>query len=287
MKKTITKGLTLLSGMLCASSHLAQNATGIITETFQVSGNCGMCRKTIEAAAAIKGVKTAQWSEDSKVLTLKYDRSKTTSSDVLRKIAYAGYDNEKYLAPDLAYQSLHGCCQYERHLPKPENPANTHTGQQQAEQKPAKEQPQQKESGVSNIYNAYFSMKDALVSSDAGKAGIIASQMANAIEGVDMSALTEKEHNAYMKLLDDLKRNTKAIAATNNLERQRKSFGPLSATMFELMKVLKPAYEVYLDHCPMYNDGKGANWISKEKPIRNPYYGSSMMTCGSVKETLK
>jgi hypothetical protein len=37
----------------------------------------------------------------------------------------------------------------------------------------------------------------------------------------------------------------------------------------------------------MYNDGKGANWLSETKEIANPYLGKSMPTCGSVKEELK
>jgi hypothetical protein len=37
----------------------------------------------------------------------------------------------------------------------------------------------------------------------------------------------------------------------------------------------------------MYNNGKGADWLSKEKEIKNPYYGSQMLNCGSVEETIK
>jgi hypothetical protein len=37
----------------------------------------------------------------------------------------------------------------------------------------------------------------------------------------------------------------------------------------------------------MYNDGKGANWLSKESAIKNPYYGSQMLSCGKTVETIK
>jgi len=37
----------------------------------------------------------------------------------------------------------------------------------------------------------------------------------------------------------------------------------------------------------MFNNGKGANWLSKEPAIQNPYYGNKMLTCGSVTETIK
>ena len=121
MKNMITKGITLICGLLLAGTTAAQNDAGIATGTFQVSGNCGMCKKTIENAALINGVKTAQWNEKSKVLTVKYNRSKTTSDEVLRKVASAGYDNVRYVAPDQAYHRLHGCCQYERQQSKENN----------------------------------------------------------------------------------------------------------------------------------------------------------------------
>ena len=57
--------------------------------------------------------------------------------------------------------------------------------------------------------------------------------------------------------------------------------------MYELAKVSKQAVPVYYQRCPMFNNGKGANWLSKESAIKNPYYGNKMLTCGSVTETIK
>ena len=57
--------------------------------------------------------------------------------------------------------------------------------------------------------------------------------------------------------------------------------------MYELIKVSRPAETVYYQHCPMADDGKGANWLSKESAIKNPYYGSQMLSCGKTVETIK
>ena len=46
--------------------------------------------------------------------TLSYDSKKTNQDEILKRIALAGYDSEKYLAPDAVYNNLHGCCQYDR-----------------------------------------------------------------------------------------------------------------------------------------------------------------------------
>jgi hypothetical protein len=54
--------------------------------------------------------------------------------------------------------------------------------------------------------------------------------------------------------------------------------------MFALVKARPTATPIYLDHCPMYEGG--ADWLSRDKAIRNPFYGAQMMNCGSVKETI-
>jgi hypothetical protein len=37
----------------------------------------------------------------------------------------------------------------------------------------------------------------------------------------------------------------------------------------------------------MYNNGKGASWLSETKEVKNPYMGKSMPTCGTLKEEIK
>jgi hypothetical protein len=37
---------------------------------------------------------------------------------------------------------------------------------------------------------------------------------------------------------------------------------------------------VYYQYCPM----KKMYWLSKEETIKNPYYGSKMLTCGNVSD---
>jgi hypothetical protein len=37
----------------------------------------------------------------------------------------------------------------------------------------------------------------------------------------------------------------------------------------------------------MYNQGKNGYWISEIKDIKNPYYGSEMLTCGGIVKEFK
>ncbi len=83
--------------------------------SFKVSGNCAMCKKTIEKAAkSLPGVQTADWSTESKNLHISFDKKKTKLSEIHRAIAKAGYDTEKQKATKEAYEKLPSCCKYTR-----------------------------------------------------------------------------------------------------------------------------------------------------------------------------
>lgn len=84
-------------------------------DSFKVSGNCGMCEKTIEKAAlSVKHVKKADWNKDTKVLVVEYQDGKVDLMDVHKAIAASGYDTDKVRAKDADYNKLHACCQYDR-----------------------------------------------------------------------------------------------------------------------------------------------------------------------------
>ena len=92
----------------------AQNKNNV-TETVKINGNCGMCKKTIETAANNKTAK-ANWNKDTKIATITYDSKKTNLNEILKRVAEAGYDNEKFTASETVYNKLHGCCQYDREV---------------------------------------------------------------------------------------------------------------------------------------------------------------------------
>ena len=84
------------------------------TETFQVLGNCGMCKRTIEKSATQAGAASANWDVEKDLLTVSFDPAKTSVDVIQKAVARSGYDNVGYKAPDEAYNDLHGCCQYDR-----------------------------------------------------------------------------------------------------------------------------------------------------------------------------
>ncbi|PRY13822.1 copper chaperone CopZ [Pontibacter ummariensis] len=83
--------------------------------TFEVNGKCGMCKKRIEKAAlGLEGVESAVWDAESKALAVKYDPAKVSEADIQKQVASVGHDTEQVKATEEAYNSLPGCCKYER-----------------------------------------------------------------------------------------------------------------------------------------------------------------------------
>jgi periplasmic mercuric ion binding protein len=108
------KDKSMSSNHITSTNAVGAASVNATTETFKVWGNCGMCERTIEKAAKVEGVSVANWDKTTKLITVSFDTSKTSLDQIQKSIAASGYDNDKYRADDVAYNNLHGCCQYDR-----------------------------------------------------------------------------------------------------------------------------------------------------------------------------
>ncbi len=271
---------------LSMTSVFGQKIKNATTETVKIYGNCGMCEKTIENAGSSKNTASVDWDKDTKMATLTFDAKKTSKDEILKKIALAGYDSDSFLAPDDLYNNLHGCCQYDREakIPVEESAAEMNNSMEMTSTHMNESIDL---SPMEAIFENYFDLKDELVKSDAKSTSEKAKRLMNVINMVKMQELKSDVHTVWMKVMNDLKSDTDKIANATNIEKQRASFITLSENMYQLMKVSKIETPIYFQHCPMANDGKGANWLSKENQVKNPYYGSKMMSCGKTIETIK
>lgn len=100
----------------CGSSTQKENASQttdkIIEASFEVSGNCGMCKERIEKAVkGIDGIETAVWDKETKQLKVSHKEG-VNIHIVHQAIADAGHDTEMHKAKDEVYNNLPGCCQY-------------------------------------------------------------------------------------------------------------------------------------------------------------------------------
>jgi copper chaperone CopZ len=288
------KSILLMTAVVLLSTTDCQSQIdNAKTETVKVYGNCGMCETAIEKAASKTKISKADWSEETKMAFITYDTKKTTLDEVLKNIALAGYDNQSFLAPDAAYSKLPGCCKYDREkkqtamITQPAKDIAATTQNHANHQDEAMNNAAQETNQLTAVFDNYFSLKDALVKTDGNVASVKAKDLQTAINAVKMDKLPMDAHTVWMKVLNGLKEDAEHINATKDISHQRDHFMSLSKNMYELIKVAKPVETVYYQFCPMANDGKGANWLSKESGVKNPYYGSQMLTCGKTVETIK
>lgn len=142
-------------------------------------------------------------------------------------------------------------------------------------------------SPVKDILAGYLQLKNALANDNGNDAATAGNAMVNAFQKFDKSALTAAQKKTYEAIEDDAREHAEHIGKNaSNVPHQREHFDMLSKDMYELVKTFGGGQALYQDYCPMFNDGKGATWLSEVKEIKNPYLGKKMPTCGSVKEVL-
>lgn len=140
---------------------------------------------------------------------------------------------------------------------------------------------------LAEVTAAYLQLKDAFVATDSLLAQESAQQLIGTLDKVDMSLVKGEAHLYWMEQLAALQTHGKKIVEQHEVEKQRTQFDFLSQALIITIKVFGiPDNNYYIQYCPMAFDNTGANWISDEEAIQNPFFGDKMLKCGSVEETI-
>jgi len=124
---------------------------------------------------------------------------------------------------------------------------------------------------------SYYDIKNALVAGNANTASIKAEEFVKTLNSIDTKIINEATRDALLK-------DAGHILDSKDIKHQREHFASFSTNMYTLAKAVKLTEEpVYYAYCPM----KKKHWLSSEPAIKNPYFGSAMLTCGKLEETLK
>jgi hypothetical protein len=146
----------------------------------------------------------------------------------------------------------------------------------------------QSASSINGIVSSYLQLKNALANDNGKDAATAGSAMASALKGFDQSSLSADKKKTFEDIQDDASEHAEHISMNGgNIKHQREHFETLSKDVYDLVKTFDANQTLYKDFCPMYNNNKGANWLSETKEIKNPYLGKKMATCGEVKETIQ
>jgi hypothetical protein len=139
-----------------------------------------------------------------------------------------------------------------------------------------------------DLVSAYLNLKNALANDNGKEAADAAHGIQTSLEKMNTGSFTPDQKKTYEDVKDDLKEHAEHIASnSSNISHQREHFDMMSQDMIDLVKATGSNQTLYKDYCPMYNNNKGASWLSETKEIKNPYLGKKMPTCGEVKEEIK
>ncbi|KNB61171.1 MULTISPECIES: DUF3347 domain-containing protein [Chryseobacterium] len=141
---------------------------------------------------------------------------------------------------------------------------------------------------IASVVKEYLALKNSLVADNDKDAATAAKRLLANLNKLDMSAVPADKHEDYMDIIGDAKENAEHIGDNaGKIDHQREHLAFLSKDVNDLITLFGSPQKLYQDYCPMFNDGKGAIWISEGKEIKNPYLGSKMPDCGTVKKEYK
>jgi trehalose-6-phosphate synthase len=142
---------------------------------------------------------------------------------------------------------------------------------------------EKRETQKKEITNNYLALKNNFITSDSVAVVANAAALQKSLKNFRFKKLTLEQMNEATKKRKEIIDLTAEIAATKNINKQRKIFELLSVKFWDLAPKFKAAETtLYLQVCPMTS----AVWASDSKEIKNPYYPKNMLTCGEIKASL-
>lgn len=143
-----------------------------------------------------------------------------------------------------------------------------------------------KRSQLNDVYDDYIDIKDALYNNDAEKVRNQVGEMKKALDNFKTDNMAPADIEQWNTMAGDMRKHLDKMQADKTITEQRNSFKALSDNMVSAVKKMGlDDKDAYVMHCPMK---EGGDWISKDKEVKNPYYGDKdkMASCGELKETL-
>ena len=133
------------------------------------------------------------------------------------------------------------------------------------------------------ILSDYFNLKDALVADDNEKGKELGLVLTKSLQELDVSSFSDSEQNELKDIIEDAHEHAEHIGESD-INHQREHFKILSKDITDMVAITGTEITLYEQFCPMYDGGTA--WLSTKEEVRNPYYGSQMLTCGKVQREI-
>ena len=156
-------------------------------------------------------------------------------------------------------------------------------------QSPVEPLPEALRKQVDAVFESYFAISAGLADDDPNAARAALAVMKEAVAKVDMKIFGPAGHKAWMSGQVAFGKVLSQAASGEGIHGLRVAFEPLSLAAAALARRLPPegSKAYYRIRCPMAFDGRGAEWLQLDQAVRNPYFGASMLQCGSVEEVIR
>ncbi|MBN1256236.1 MAG: efflux RND transporter periplasmic adaptor subunit [Planctomycetes bacterium] len=138
------------------------------------------------------------------------------------------------------------------------------------------------------LYDNYLKCQQALAADNEQEARQAIEAMVNALGRIDMELVKGEAHMQWMTLSSKLREILEQANKTSGIVELRKYFITLSKLVINLEKTFghigEQAHSIAF--CPMADSNKGAEWLQIGDTINNPYYGTVMLRCGEIRQTI-
>lgn len=130
---------------------------------------------------------------------------------------------------------------------------------------------------------AYFDLAAALVAGNPEKSSASTAALRKALSGAIPHGLPASDEPLFKKYVaaigDNLPESDKA-----SVDQLRQQLPAVTAALRSYLHAFghNLGAPVYRIHCPMAFDNKGADWLSPDDRVLNPYFGNKMLRCGEV-----
>ena len=119
------------------------------------------------------------------------------------------------------------------------------------------------------VFDYYFQIQTALAQDSLDKVAINAQNLAEVLR-----------KNATGSFSPQLASLADAVARAKDLTAARQPFKALSGYLIQYLRAGNvPAVTVHEIYCPM----KNLSWLQADTTVRNPFFGKTMLHCGTVK----
>ncbi|QCK17070.1 efflux RND transporter periplasmic adaptor subunit [Mangrovivirga cuniculi] len=140
---------------------------------------------------------------------------------------------------------------------------------------------------IENLIDQYLDLKNSLVNDNLNSANTSADKLLTNLNAINLNNFSGEAKTMFDEYKDNLSKSLTIFTSADDIESARDTFITISNQIIEVAEIFNSgSVEYYIQHCPMADSNNGADWLSADEEIRNPYFGDAMLTCGEVKSKI-